>query len=328
MLIVQTMRDFLGMPLATGSTSATVGRLPGSQSAEIEKRCCDWVFSHSVYQAWRSGDTPSPALWVYGPPGSGKSTLCRRVIDAIQEEPSVSIASHYFRFDQNYTTLDVLRSLTSQLLESYLSGQPSSDFVEKLAQFADDRTKDSTTRVLSILQELTLHLPAAHFFLDGVDEEVAKLTNANQGPESVAQNALDVLGVLDGLVALNGEGRSNVRLWISSQNVQYTRQNFKAYTPFDIKDAVRSGIRCYLTRSVEDLSFIPQEQRDSILHQLLGRVESNFLWARLIIVELLKATNQAEMDEILEEGRAQDLDTYYCRFLNKLLQGNRASVAR
>ncbi|TBU34343.1 hypothetical protein BD311DRAFT_351384 [Dichomitus squalens] len=329
--LVQCVRDFLGSPFATGFTSAANGRLPGSQHAKIEALCCEWITGHSKYQDWRKGNTPSPALWVYGPPGSGKSTLCRQVVCAIKKESSVFIASHYFRFDQNHTALEVLKSLAAQLWEAYskLSGQSFHDLVQVLARLANDRITDPISRVQSILHELTTHLPATIFFLDGVDEEFRKLTDCGTGvdSQSTTQNAHVVLGVLDDFVAPR-KGRGNVRLWISSQDVSDTRQNFGKYTPFDIKDSVKSAIRCYLTKSVEALTVIPLERRESILTQLGERVKSNFLWAHLIVVELGKATTLAAMDEILDRGRAEDLDAYYCRFLDRLLHGGKASLAR
>ncbi|KAI0747513.1 hypothetical protein C8Q74DRAFT_1442530 [Fomes fomentarius] len=329
---VHTIRDLLKLDesLTMGFTSLNDGRLPGSAYANINDRSCDWIFSNPTYQAWRKGDTPSPALWVYGPPGSGKSTLCRKVVRTLKEESSVAIASHYFRFDQNYATLDVLKSLSVQLFESYLSEHPSYDsHIEKLAKLAAERKKDVEMRVLSILRELALHLTAVHFFLDGVDEEFAKISDPSRGRGvgGATKNALDVVGVLGNFVAPTGEGRGTVRLWISSQNIPYTQENFKSYTPFDIKDAVKAGIRDYLTRSVENFEFIPPDRRNAILHRLLDRVESNFLWAHLIIVELGTAINLRALEEVLsEEGQAKNLDEYYRRLLNRLLHGSKEFV--
>ncbi len=295
---------------------------------KVEDRCCSWIFDHSTYQAWRTGNTPSPVLWVYGPPGSGKSTLCRNVVRALTKESSVTIASHYFRFDQDHSTLDVLKSLSAQLFDSYLSTHPACDsdsdsFVSKLAGLAADRKTDVKTRVPSILQELALHLPAVHFFLDGVDEDVAK----PRGFGATPPNALDVLAHLDTFVAPTRQRRDQVRMWITSQNLGYRRnQKFNSYTPFDIKDAVKTGISEYLACSVGNLEFIPQDRRNAVLQSLLDRVESNFLWAHLITVELGKATDSAGLKNILEEGQAKDLDEYYCKFLNRLLHRSREEV--
>lgn len=271
----------------------------------------------------------SRALWVYAPPGSGKSTLCRRVVQLVEKEPSVAVASHFFRFDQNYTTLDVLKSLAAQLWELWASRRHSYSPVEKLARFAADKTSDAASQVLSILHELIQALPTVYFFIDGVDEEVKK--GEGSGLDKYHQKNASALGVMDALhrfVESSAEEHGATHLWISSQDVAYTREKFKIYTHLDIKDAVKSGISCYLTSAISDLTVVPPEQRTSILQQLLARAESNFLWAHLMVVKLRKATNLAEMDKALEEGRADDLDAYYETFFDKLLSGDRASISR
>ncbi|KAH9910657.1 uncharacterized protein B0H18DRAFT_1176611 [Fomitopsis serialis] len=321
----QTVRSFLGRPIPAGA-----GAIRDScQNSTIRDQCCDWIFENPTYQTWRTGDARSPALWVYAPPGSGKSTLCRRVVQAVQREsPSVAVASHFFQFDQEFTTLDVLKSLAAQLWESSSLQHSSYSLLHALARLADDKTKDTTTQVRSILDTLIQTLPTVYIFIDGVDEEVAKGTAGNACRDNEASfNTLPVLDVINSFVTSDARTHRGIRLWISSQDIPYTRRKFEAYTLFNIKDAVKSGIWCYLSSAIHDLTFVPPEQRDSILQQLMGRVESNFLWAHLMVVELTKATTLAEMDRILGEGRVGDLDAYYARFLDNLKQSTPQKVA-
>lgn len=50
---------------------------------------CDWIFDHSQFKAWQSEDaTNSKArmLWICGPPGFGKSVLCARIVQKLQQD--------------------------------------------------------------------------------------------------------------------------------------------------------------------------------------------------------------------------------------------------
>lgn len=328
------MRNFLGQGISAGFMPIGDRRLSGSS---IEQQCCHWIFEHDVYQAWRKSNTPtSRALWVHGPPGSGKSVLCRAVVRSIEQEPSVAVASHFFRFDQNYTTLDVLKSLAAQLWDTWLSHHPSdldssSGFLlDTLAHLADDKTMDPVLRVCSVLQELVQTFSAVYFFIDGVDEEVAKGMDVYSDFErqSSPKHALGVLDEIERFIASNAEGPTAIHLWVSSQDVPYTRQRFETYSSFDIKHAVKAGVNCYLSRAIGGLTFVPLERRDTILHQLLDRAESNFLWAHLMVVELRKASTLAEMDQVLKEGRAENLDQYYGKFFKNLLSDGKAPISR
>ncbi|EKM58423.1 uncharacterized protein PHACADRAFT_207247 [Phanerochaete carnosa HHB-10118-sp] len=319
-----TVRNFLGwrIPVPVGD------RRLSSQS--VEQQCCRWVFEHDVYQAWHKSEDPPPrALWVHGPPGSGKSVLCWSVVRSIeQEQPSVAVISHFFRFDQSYTTLEVLKSLAAQLWETWLSRHPSdSDLLDTLVHLVEDKTMDPFSQVLSILKALVQTFPVVYFFIDGVDEEVTKKTSARSDNEhhGPPKHALGVLDEIEKFIALNAEGHTALRLWVSSQDVPYTRQKFKAYSPFDIKHAVKAGVSCYLSRAISHLTVVPPERREAILHQLLDRAESNFLWAHLIVVELSKTSDVDEMDRVLREGRAENLDQYYGNFFKNLLSDGKAS---
>ncbi|KAH9838292.1 uncharacterized protein C8Q71DRAFT_750327 [Rhodofomes roseus] len=330
----KAIRSFLGQPISTGGpTFVTNSR----QLSAIEDQCCAWIFEDPTYQAWRKGEMDSTvptALWVYAPPGSGKTTLCERVVRAVREEqPSVAVASHFFRFDQTFTTLDILKSIAVQLWEFWASQHypDSHSLLPTLSRLADDKTKDAASRVRSILDTLVQALPTVYFFIDGVDEEAAKAVNDTLHRDTLAApDARSILDVIERFISSDKNRR--VHLWISSQDVSYTRKKLENYTQFDIKHAVQAGIRCYLTRSILDPAVVPlaAAERESILQRLMKRVESNFLWAHLMVVELKKATNSAEINQILEDGRADELDEYYARFLDslKLLPSNKASISR
>ncbi|KAI9932530.1 hypothetical protein ASPWEDRAFT_730345 [Aspergillus wentii DTO 134E9] len=51
---------------------------------------CDWLLQENDFQSWRRLETGSSFLWLYGPPGCGKSTLMSRVIESIYEDQTAA----------------------------------------------------------------------------------------------------------------------------------------------------------------------------------------------------------------------------------------------
>ena len=47
------------------------------------RNSCAWIFRHESYEKWMSGNRG--LLWVIGKPGSGKSTLMKKVLDSFDE---------------------------------------------------------------------------------------------------------------------------------------------------------------------------------------------------------------------------------------------------
>ncbi|KAG1822543.1 uncharacterized protein BJ212DRAFT_810876 [Suillus subaureus] len=81
---------------------------------------CQWLFSHDEFLQWQNNPPSSPILWVHGPPGSGKSTLCSSAIEFLaKSSESEVVIFHFYDFAQHLSPEKTLSILATQLLFQY-----------------------------------------------------------------------------------------------------------------------------------------------------------------------------------------------------------------
>ena len=126
-----------------------------------------WIFEDETYKSWTEGDIP--ALWLAGGAGTGKSFLTHAIASSLERrhEEHVSVASFFFREDQ-----DALRSLRNALRCAVLQiADSNSAYLEVVAaEIAKENADDDPWS-----QFFTSRFPSdsearLYFILDGVDE--------------------------------------------------------------------------------------------------------------------------------------------------------------
>jgi hypothetical protein len=81
---------------------------------------CQWLFSHDEFLRWQNNPPLSPILWIHGPPGSGKSTLCSSAIEFLAKSPGSDVVIfHFYDFAQHLSPEQTLSILAAQLLLQY-----------------------------------------------------------------------------------------------------------------------------------------------------------------------------------------------------------------
>ncbi|KAL9489362.1 hypothetical protein ACSS6W_001639 [Trichoderma asperelloides] len=82
---------------------------------------CEWFFKTTQFQQWYShSEHNNTLLWIKGNPGTGKSTLTKRILEYCQDKENYIIAAYFFNArgaELEKTPLGMLRSLLYQLLE-------------------------------------------------------------------------------------------------------------------------------------------------------------------------------------------------------------------
>ncbi|KAK0504200.1 hypothetical protein EDD18DRAFT_1132392 [Armillaria luteobubalina] len=294
------------------------------------KMTCQWLLSNSYYVTWR-GDTVSdlvsdPILWVYGPPGSGKTFLCSRAIQDIQETyPDAAVVYHFFRFDKSHTVAEILSILAGSLFQVYW------DRHRRVSEELHNKTQknshmpESIEEVIKLLVENS-GFSRVFFFLDGLDEE---LDNRERAPLNSRWDAASK--VLESIISLMEKSPGAIHLWCSSQNHLRIVEFFSTHkvTVLDTKEHFKEDVKFYLTAKISELGGqeFSDEHKQEIMSKLGERVhdEGNFLWARFMISDIREvADDWSKINAFITESHPSSLDDHYQKIFSRIDKRHKA----
>ncbi|KAL3479827.1 hypothetical protein BJX99DRAFT_255263 [Aspergillus californicus] len=290
-----------------------------SNSASHVPGTSEWVFQTAEFQEWAGEKPKSPILWMSGDPGTGKSMLCSRTIQHIQDtDSSAAIAFHFFRFDQESSSIDLLRVMTGQLLESLR--QCTKDVPDTILSITESLGA-SVQNVIDMMRAITSSdtLRRTFLFIDGLDEELS---------ERRWVTARETLLLLITLVTINPE--KCVRLWLSSQahNVilkmmePYPRIHLVDQNERDIRLLFETGMQA-LEQELDDVG-TAAEERERWFELLKRKAKGNFLWAHYMIHTISEEAESIEDIELLiENSLPKDLNEYYSRQFKRIPSSRR-----
>lgn len=300
------------------------GFVNGLLDALRKGRTCDWFIANPTYVGWRDsftsdgGHDTEPILWLQANPGTGKSTLSSYIIDTIPERwPEAAVASYFYRFDQSFEPVKILKFFALRLFHIYLKSldllnNPGRRVSQKLRDLLVNMRREgghSETRIQMLILALIEVLPRVYFILDGLDEE--------RDNEKLAK-------LVGHLTRIASSHPDKVHLWCSSQPhpTLVTLRECTAHRLLDVEVEMATTVRSYLEREVPNLpAHVSPDQKALILLQLLKRVEGNFMWAKLVMGELSKAQSEGHLHRIIAEN--DSMDTYYERFFGRFINTDR-----
>lgn len=264
---------------------------------------CQWLFSHDKFLQWKNNPSSSPILWIHGPPGSGKSTLCSSAIESLAKSSGSNVVIyHFYDFAQHLSPQQTLSILARQLLEYRQRLQKIPDELQKLMHAPES----PLGRAQKIIKALIEGHSRIYFFLDGLDEETTTKSSWN-----------NVVLVLRFLVKLADDYPTRVRVWCSSQRRDRIIKEFQGRPSLDIDGYARSDLALYLSEEVSKLQWSSPSDQACILETLRSRAECSFIWAKLMIDALEAGWSTARMEELLK-GLPETLEKYYHRFFERM----------
>ncbi|KAK0441847.1 hypothetical protein EV421DRAFT_1952359 [Armillaria borealis] len=291
------------------------------------KKTCQWLLANSDYIAWKeahtatSNSTSASILWVHGLPGSGKTFLCSRAIQEVQETyPDAAVIYHFFQFDKSNTAVVTLKILADRLFqiywdrhqrvseELYSKTQRNSFLAENIEEVIELLVKDLASKVF--------------FFIDGLDEELDIDSRDCPNLDSRWDAALSVLRFIIGLAERFPHA---IRLWYSSQYHPRIEKAFRKHTTgvLDIKDEARGDVEFYLLDQLAELEEmeVSREQKEDVMVKLAQRAreEGNFLWARFMVSDLREvADDLTKIKEFIAGGHPSSIDDHYKRIFSRI----------
>ncbi|KAL8875500.1 MAG: hypothetical protein Q9198_006153 [Flavoplaca austrocitrina] len=272
-----------------------------------------WLFDLPQMIRWLEGR--KTALWVYGIPGAGKTTLSTLVVDEVlNRKRSNSIGTAYFYVRHNnqetHRVSNILGSLICQL--SCQNPDALAEFMDLHAQHHGPHTAWSSSvppptdeELEERLQSISSHFSETYIMIDGLDE---------CGPKFDANRTL----LIDVLASLNDAREGSIRVLVFSRDEYDIRQKF-AVARFDTVSVAASSadLRLFANAWLGKLEIQNDDLRMDIVDTLVDKAKGMFMWVRAQVDYLQRLPNDVEKRRALGK-LPPDLPQTYVRIFETI----------
>ncbi|KAL8658853.1 MAG: hypothetical protein Q9226_000743 [Calogaya cf. arnoldii] len=253
-----------------------------------------WLFDLPEMTNWLV--SPNAALWIYGIPGAGKTTLSTLVVDEVLNRTrsnSIGTAYFYVRHDDkdSHKPANVLGSLGSSA-----SPPPDDELIRKLG-------------------DLSRHFSETFIMIDGLDE---------CGPPFTPDRTV----LIDAVARLNDVKEGSIRILIFSRDEYDIRQTLTSRDFHTVSVAATSAdLRLFANAWLGKLDISSQALKTDIVDTLVDEANGMFMWIRAQVDYLQRLPNDAEKRHAL--GRLPpDLPRTYVRILETIDSSHRGQTPK
>lgn len=238
----------------------------------------------------------------------GKTILSSKIVQDLQTK--TGCITTYFHCDADTqpsrTTLGLLTSIISQLKVSYQSQSPTSALPQCLVEAFETSVKFGRPSVSSADSPEQLLLALASSFdqpivlvIDGLDEMLE--------PEKTSGT----------LLKLSSQSKS-LRVFFLSRNIPVLKKKLQELpqiwlSPKDLQNDIRS----YVVSRAGDIPFDEDDIPQQVVDQICEKAEGMFLWAKMVLDDLVSATSPTHIKTILHQC-PPGLHAMYRHFLQGL----------
>ncbi|KAI1357570.1 hypothetical protein F5Y08DRAFT_324036 [Xylaria arbuscula] len=275
-----------------------------------------WIFQDSTYLKWtKSTALPESALFIHGIPGAGKTVLASRIISHLRPLPGITTLFFYFKqSDETKTSMNhMLRSLLVQLIVRDPAIVP--ELYDRCCV-----VNNSEARQLSSLKAWAAHLLKSQrecmIILDGLDECDHK---------SAGNEARQILNWLITTVIPDGEKvGSQIRLLALGQRDGVVDSILSKYPSIRL-DAVGShhnDIYMFASSRASEITErfgLQLEEERTMIEKVATTAKGMFLYAKVVMDNLLAQGCLAEFDQELEVKFPTGLNEAYERIVFRVL---------
>ncbi|KAK7916841.1 hypothetical protein PG985_010449 [Apiospora marii] len=284
----------------------------------------------------RDGDG---VFWIYGKPGSGKSTFMKYVFaqDSVTEhfdhwaEGSRLVKASFYFWYAGHPLQKSLEGLLRTLLFEILRHIP--DVIPNIIKdpiltrpfsYNEDWDLDTLFRIYEIILQQVEDVKFC-FFIDGLDEF----------HDEEHRSIRDLTNVLH---RLESSGNGKIKLCVASRPWQEFEDVY-GQTPsksLKLEDLTRNDIHTYVSDSFHSHEkFMELRNSDSnyegLIDEVVNRAQGVFLWVRLVVRQLLEGFTFYKSVQTLRLQLAdfpEDLDEFFNHMLNSVSAADRKQAAQ
>lgn len=263
------------------------------------KGTCDWILKNLTCEKWMNeelgGDQPH-MLWIHAIPGAGKTFLCTRIVEHLQEN-NKSVAVFYcdIKDDRKRKAVNLLRTWAWQLLLQ----NPS-----KIRNVADLYRSGKQANI-------SLFTDTVRAFLADGEERYLVLDALDECESPVRLEILKVLTQFE-LAKILITSRNEKDISRAMARAEPNIATIKVEVTDNAED-----IRYYLQEKIQEMNLEDKDLDNQIAESLFEASTGMFLYARLMIGELSEKDTPAEIEAALVD-LPLDLETIYGRILSRI----------
>ena len=280
----------------------------------------EWVFHHDTYKEWESNG--GGLLWIQGKPGSGKSTLMKKIFQSLSKQPASNHIQLNFFFHRRgvslqQTQVGMFRTLLHQLLsQAPLVRGEFRHICEEKKKWQGDSERDWDWRVEELRQSFSSALLKASkmhvitILVDALDEAgeipgqevVSYLHDMNE--ELYNMNAATRICCACRHFPIRPTGELQIR--VENEN----RRDIETFVRRELKKRMRT----------DDQAF-----SDSLYEQITMKASGVFLWATLVLPIITTQYNNGESVNKIQKTLVNvpsDLGAVYEHILTEVVEAN------
>ncbi|GAW14444.1 hypothetical protein ANO14919_038470 [Xylariales sp. No.14919] len=277
-----------------------------------------WIFENPVFSKWaQSKSIPDTVLFIHGMPGAGKTLIASTIINKLRADAGPchrTCLFFYFKHssDTKRSMASMLRALLTQLMHQDNTLIP--EFHEKCSAFSN-----AEARQLHNLKTWTVELlrsqNACAIVLDGLDE---CYKHGNSDSKKILEWFLSSV-----MPDCQKEG-ATIRLLVLGQrdgDLDPFLMDFPSIQ-LDRESSHSNDLRLFTQKRASEIGQrfgLDLEEQQGIVRRVTDTAKGMFLYARVVMDNLIAQGSAAELDEELQAKFPDGLDQAYERVVFRIL---------
>ncbi|CAN9203513.1 unnamed protein product [Alternaria alternata] len=289
--------------------------------------CCDgttdWILKHQRMRQWLQHGRGGPILWLKGKPGSGKSTLCAKILQFLRAPRQSTVLFCFYSYIVSSTYPDpvvfILATLVSQVLR-----QRSDLATYMYEEFVAESRPLSIRSLQELLSNLLPQLVMPRILIDGIDECIRYDIHGKPCDLTPVKEVLASILQLENPM----QACAPTKILIVSRDILELvgKLSKRPTVALDQEsDALTADITRYATKCLETIRdrFSNLVGVDNVLNDVKRNVVSKsqgmFLWVRLVLAQLeFDAYNLDDLENAVA-NMPHSLHDFYSRIVHRIM---------